>query len=169
MNFWNFLGVRARSLLEQESKSNSKRSNPTPIGPLVQDMIPTYQEKYDYVIFNRVPKVTFPEWLPVNHFRPWNFRCNLHCIISVQVCPWQNCRTNYPVTITSMWNRLMKTAKNQKRLNPKFKIFINIWFQDQVLICISDISTIFHWRKLYNSPDIWKLPKTPPKLHSKFI
>ena len=53
-----FSGVRARSLLERESlKSNSKRSNPTPIGPLVQDMIPTYQEKYDYVIFNRVPKV----------------------------------------------------------------------------------------------------------------
>ena len=60
--FLKFLGVRARSLLERESsKSNSKRSNPTPIGPLVQDMIPTYQEKYDYVIFNRVPKVTFPD------------------------------------------------------------------------------------------------------------
>ena len=70
-----FLGVRARSLLERESsKSNSKRSNPTPIGPLVQDMIPTYQEKYDYVIFNRVPKViisgftsgnSLPDSLPV--------------------------------------------------------------------------------------------------------
>ena len=87
-----FLGVRARSLLERESsKSNSKRSNPTPIGPLVQDMIPTYQEKYDYVIFNRVPKVTISGMtsgnsLPVTHFRS-NFQCNL-----LLVCEYVNDR-----------------------------------------------------------------------------
>ena len=52
---------------QEASKSNSKRSYPTPVGPLVQDMIPTYREKYDYVIFNRVPKVGtsgFPKQLP---------------------------------------------------------------------------------------------------------